>query len=105
MSTAIKLGDALERYLKHGAKRGLTPGSLASYRRNISRFIEFLESKDVKVASALRQKHVDSYEKSLVKAGSANSTIAGILLTISKWTKYLVEQKWLDGSTFGGKLG
>ncbi|MBN9142254.1 MAG: site-specific tyrosine recombinase XerD [Micrococcales bacterium] len=93
--SATALRRQNDRYLRHlEIERGLSPNSVAAYRRDLRGFLEALETRGVTDAAALDADTVRSYVVSLRdrEVPLAASSTARVISSIRGFTRFLVEE-------------
>lgn len=80
----------LQRFINHlNFERGLSDNTLASYKNDIMRFIEFLMNYKIKDFSEADEKILNSFLITLFELGLSNSTRARYLSSIKSFYKFL----------------
>ncbi len=92
------LGQALDAYLAHlDVERGLSTNTLAAYRRDLSRYVDFLAARGIGTPAAVRERDVEDYVLA-VRTGtdgraalSASSAARGVV-AIRGWHRFCVPE-------------
>lgn len=73
---ATELDRAVTEYLQHVAvERGLAINTLSAYRRDLSRYVNFLASEDISAPGAITRHHVSSFAQALSDGSDGASTL------------------------------
>lgn len=83
-------------------KKKSSDNTLASYKRDVMNFLVYLQSNNIDDISAVDGSIIDSYIKTLKKAGKSTSTISRNLSSLRCFFKYLISKKIL---TFSPMIG
>jgi integrase/recombinase XerD len=85
------LEAALEGFLHHGAvERGLSARTLEAYRRDLGRFLGWLEGAGGRSASAIERRHVTDFLAALGQEGLAPASRARMLVSVRRFTRFLL---------------
>ncbi|WP_367342842.1 site-specific tyrosine recombinase XerD [Propionibacterium sp.] len=75
--TAGRLGNWLEDYLDHlGVERGLSPNTVAAYRRDLTRYLRHLSSRGIDDPSRITTADVTSFEEELSRGDASHKALA-----------------------------
>ncbi|MFM5904858.1 MAG: site-specific tyrosine recombinase XerD [Micrococcales bacterium] len=86
------LQDLVDRYLRHlNLERGLSKNSLAAYRRDLTKYLTFLNSKGVTELDQIGELVVEGFVEQLGATQKATS-VARTLAGVRGWHVYLVQE-------------
>lgn len=90
----------LDGYLRHlTIERGLSKNTIAAYKNDLGKYLEFLDSKGIDVLT-VGSDEVNSFNSIQHQGGTANSSLARSVASIRGFHKYLVlENKRIDDPT------
>lgn len=85
---------AVSDYLDHIAvERGLSPHTVAAYRRDLDRWLAHLESARVQTVADVRPEHLRTFLDGLVDAGLARTSIARTVVAVRSLHRFLAEER------------
>ncbi|MAL06316.1 MAG: tyrosine recombinase XerD [Microbacterium sp.] len=90
---------ALDRYLRHlTIERGLSPHSLAAYRRDLTRYLAWLETRDVTDVAALTANDVDAFlaEVASGEPRPAASSLARLQSSVRGLHRFALREGWTE---------
>lgn len=77
-------------------KKGASNNSVISYRRDLEKFIQYLEEKGIIQLRKVNETTLNSYILMLETEGKAASTISRALASLRAWFTYLQDQRVID---------
>lgn len=92
----------VDRYLRHVTiERGLSPHSVAAYRRDLARYVEALDEVNVASVSEIRRTHVTEFVVRLRDGDATHtplrpSSVARILSAVRGWHRFLLDEELVD---------
>ena len=102
----IELADAIERYLSHGASKGLRPSTLTRYRMLLGVFEAFAKAKGIRFLNQVNLLLVEAYLAAEKEAGGADKTLENRATVVKQLFKWAVQRELLDRDPLTGlKLG
>ncbi|WP_302963904.1 site-specific tyrosine recombinase [uncultured Adlercreutzia sp.] len=89
----FELENALDEYLSHlRIERGASPRTADAYRRDLEEYLSFLDGRGVEGCGDIDRAAVVAFEKSLVEANLAASTVRRRLSAVRGYHKFLVRE-------------
>lgn len=89
----MKLERALDQFLSYTAiERGSSPKTLEAYARDLTRYIAYLETKQITEVAQVKTAHIERYIAHLSKEGYATSSAQRALSAIRSFHKFLVAE-------------
>ncbi len=83
----------VENYLVHlRVERGLSQNTLESYRRDLAKFVGFLQGRGVHAPKKVDRRHILSFMEQLHNSGKATSTVSRNLAAIRSFFGFLVNE-------------
>ncbi len=76
-------------------EKNLSDNTVASYRNDISSFLQFLENKKIKDPEGIKQNHIADFFKSLKVIGLASSSAARYYSSLKSFFSYLYLSKYI----------
>lgn len=73
-------------------ERGLAQNTLLAYRRDLTKYIDYLSQKGIKAASSVNRKHVSHFMFDLKKHGMSAATIGRNLAAVKMFHRFLVRE-------------
>jgi integrase/recombinase XerD len=87
---SVELAGAVDGFLAHATvERGLAPGTIQAYGRDLLRFLEFLEGKGVRRLAQLRREHLTGFLARLERDGLGGRSRARALVAVRRWLRHL----------------
>ena len=92
------LAQALEAYLAHlDVERGLSANTLAAYRRDLSRYVDFLEARGIASPAGVAERDVEDYLLAVRTGADGRSTLSASsaargVVAIRGWHKFCVPE-------------
>ena len=92
----------LDRFLNHlSIEAGLSSNTIDSYRRDLERYLKFLEERKVDSLDKITEEHITSLVSLLSRMGLAASSISRNLSSIRSFHKFLVREGYSDSDPAG----
>lgn len=92
----------LDQFLNHlSIEVGLSANTVESYRRDLERYIEFLQEKKVDSVEEITEEHITNFIVLLSGKGLAANSIARKLSSIRRFHKFLVTEGYSDSNPAG----
>jgi integrase/recombinase XerD len=96
----MNLGAGVDSYLRHVAiERGLSDNTLAAYRRDLARYLEFLDARGVSTAEAIRSTDITAFAthlRTVADPPMAASSLARILSSIRSLHRFFLEERQVE---------
>ncbi|RLP73313.1 site-specific tyrosine recombinase XerD [Mycetocola tolaasinivorans] len=87
----------LENYLRHlTIERGRSTNTLLAYRRDLTRYLAWLDEREVTDLATLSAEDIAHFGRSLSESGLAAASVARILSAVRGWHRFLLEEGDLD---------
>lgn len=97
----MTLARAVDEYVRHvQIERGLSANTVAAYRRDLSAYVEWLESDGVSAAADILPSHVTGFSRSLATREEkplGPSSIARVLSSVRGFHRFLLEEREVEG--------
>lgn len=95
----FELENALDEYLSHlRIERGASPRTAEAYRRDLEGYLAFLDEQDVETCAGVTSEIIAAYEKSLVEAQLAPTTVRRRISAVRGYHKFLVRENLAEGN-------
>ena len=92
-SLCDRSSEALEQFVAHIAvERGLSKNTLEAYRRDLLRYVQFLEESGIEDAARADQSHVSAFVRSLDGIGLERTSIARNLSAMKVFHRFLASE-------------
>lgn len=89
----FELENALDEYLSHlRIERGASPRTAEAYRRDLERYLAFLDEQGVGSCDAVTPEIIAAFEKRLVEEGLATTTVRRRISAVRGYHKFLVRE-------------
>lgn len=89
----FELENALDEYLSHlRIERGASPHTAEAYRRDLERYLAFLDEQGVGSCDAVTPEIIAAFEKRLVEEGLATTTVRRRISAVRGYHKFLVRE-------------
>ena len=89
----FELENALDEYLSHlRIERGASPRTAEAYRRDLERYLAFLDEQDIGTCEAVTPEVIAAFEKRLVEEGMATTTVRRRISAVRGYHKFLVRE-------------
>lgn len=92
-SEPLQIATAVQLYLEHlGVERGLSPNTVAAYRRDLNRYLEFLASSEIKRLDEVMPADIAGYQARLAQTGLAVASVARGMVAVRSLHKYCLAE-------------
>ncbi|NQS99963.1 MAG: site-specific tyrosine recombinase XerD [Candidatus Omnitrophica bacterium] len=94
-----KMVDEFINYIS--VEKGLAENTISSYRRDLNKYIDYLEKNNIKSLSQVKRKDVTSFMLDLKDKGLNSNSIAHALVAVKVLHRFLVSERYLKDDITG----